>query len=395
MKNKIFEKQLLNLPDKVIWCKNCVMSNQRPRIIFNSEGVCSGCLNVEYKNTINWEKREEELNILLDQHRSKTGDWDVIVPSSGGKDSGYVAHMLKYKYNMNPITVTWAPLEYTEIGKKNLESSIDSGLSNYLFTPNRSMQRKLARLSLEELGDAFHVFVLGQVSYPFHLALKLGINLVFYGENGEAEYAGDPNFFDKPYKPSEEWINQYFKGSNFLDLVNYGIKNKEYLSEKDISSGDLKYYVPPNKDDLKKLGVKGKHFFSYYKKWIPQENFYYCVENTGFRPNLERSEGTYSKYASLDDKMDGFHFYLRFIKFGLGRCSEDASHEIRDGHITRDEGISLMSKYEGEFPKKYYEDFKKYLNITDDDFWEIVDSWRSDKIWKKVNNDWQLKYPIK
>ena len=93
--------------------------------------------------------------------------------------------------------------------------------------------------------------------------------------------------------------------------------------------------------------------------------------------------------------MDGFHYYLRYIKFGLGRCCEEASHEIRDGHITREEGISLMEKYEGEFPKKYYKDFKEYLDINDDKFWEIIDSWRSDNLWKKENNEWKLKYPIK
>ena len=85
-----------------------------------------------------------------------------------------------------------------------------------------------------------------------------------------------------------------------------------------------------------------------------QENYYYCVDNTGFKPNNERTEGTYSKYSSLDDKMDGFHYYMRYIKFGLGRCSEEASHEVRDNHITREEGIKLMNKYEGEFPKKIF-----------------------------------------
>ena len=395
MINKIYEKQIIKLPKDVKWCKKCVMSNQRPRIFFDENGICSGCLNAEYKKTVNWNKREDELKKLLDKHRSKNDNWDVIVPSSGGKDSGYVAHKLKYEYAMNPLTVTWSPLEYTEIGWQNLQSLIDSGLTNILFTPNKKMQKKLARLCFEELGDAFHVFVLGQVSFPFHIALKMGVKLVFYGENGEAEYSGDPKFFDKPFKPIIEWKDQYFKGNNFIDLIDYGIKNKNYLNKKDINDADLKFYFPPKAVDLEKAEIMGKSFFSYYNKWIPQENFYYCVENTGFRPNFERSEGTYSKYASLDDKMDGFHYYLRYIKFGLGRCCEEASHEIRDGHITREEGISLMKKYEGEFPKKYYKDFKEYLDINDDKFWEIIDSWRSDNLWKKENNEWKLKYPIK
>ena len=112
---------------------------------------------------------------------------------------------------------------------------------------------------------------------------------------------------------------------------------------------------------MKKLEIKNRiHFFSYYKYWDPQENFYYCVDKTGFETNEERSEGTYSKYASLDDKTDGFHYYLSYIKFGIGRSTSDSAHEVRDGKITRDEGIALVKKFDGEFPKNI---FTKHLII--------------------------------
>lgn len=388
-----FEKQIGQLPKKVIWCRKCLMSNQRPRIIFNNDNVCSGCINSNYKNTINWKKREKELINLLDKYRSKNGNYDVLVPSSGGKDSGYVAHQLKYKYNMNPLTVTWSPLSYTEIGRNNFYSLINSGFSNILCTPNGALQRKFARLAFEELGDPFHVFVLGQLSFPFHMAIKFGIKLVFYGENGELEYAGDAEVGDKPVKPPKFWTKHHFKGSSFEKLLRYGVSSKDYLKGYRFKKSDLEFYVPPAERNILKAGIKGIHFYSYYKKWTPQENYYYCVENTGFKPNIERSEGTYSKYASLDDKIDCIHYYMRYIKFGLGRCSEDASHEIRDGHLTREEGLSLMSKYEGEFPKKYFKEFLEYLDITEQNFFKIVDSWRLPHIWKKDNNKWVLRNP--
>ena len=100
---------------------------------------------------------------------------------------------------------------YTEIGLKNLQSKIDAGFDNILFRPNGLTQRKLARLCLEELGDAFHVFVLGQLAYPVDMAVKMNINLIFYGENGELEYAGDPEYVDKPFKPSSEWQEHFIK----------------------------------------------------------------------------------------------------------------------------------------------------------------------------------------
>ena len=192
------KKQILDIPKEVIWCKKCVLSNQRPRVIFNNDGICSACVNLEYKTKIDWKKREDSLKKLLDSHRSANGNWDVIVPSSGGKDSGFVAHKLKYEYNMNPLLVTWSPLIYTDIGIENFNSLVDTGFTTLKCSPNGKVHRKLARLSFEEFGDAFHVFVLGQMFYPLHMAIKFNIKLIFYGENGEVEYAGEPGAVDKP-----------------------------------------------------------------------------------------------------------------------------------------------------------------------------------------------------
>lgn len=158
--------KLYNLPEKVKFCKVCVVSNQRPRISFNKEGICNACVNIKNKPKVNWTDREKELKDLLSKYRKKNGKFDVIVPSSGGKDSSIVAHKLKYKYNMNPLTVTWAPHVYTEIGWKNFQGLIHSGLSNILGTPNGKVHRRLTRDSLIEIGDPFQPFIYGQVSFP-------------------------------------------------------------------------------------------------------------------------------------------------------------------------------------------------------------------------------------
>ena len=119
--------QMYHLPQKVKYCKKCTMSNQRPRITFDEEGVCSACRFNEAKRNIDWDAREQELKELCDKFRSKDGSWDVIVPCSGGKDGGFVAHQLKYKYGMHPLTVTWSPLVPTEIGRKNLDAFVETG----------------------------------------------------------------------------------------------------------------------------------------------------------------------------------------------------------------------------------------------------------------------------
>ena len=151
--------------------------------------------------------------------------------------------------------------------------------------------------------------------------------------------------------------------------------------------------MSPSNEKLDSIGTE-LHFWSYYKKWIPQENYYYCIENTGFQANPSRSEGTYSKYASLDDKLDGFHYYLSYIKFGLGRATSDSAHEIRDDHITREEGIQLVKKFDGEFPEKYFDIFLEYCDISENHFWDVINSWRSDHLWEKKNQEWNLKSKI-
>jgi N-acetyl sugar amidotransferase len=360
------------------------MSNQRPRIIFDKEGICSACRYAEYKQTkIDWSLREKELKELCDRFR-KSNEYDVIVPSSGGKDSSYVAHQLKYKYGMNPLTVTWAPHIYTDIGWKNFQSAIHKGgLDNILGSPDGITHRKLTKLAFEILGDPFQPFIYGQTNFPLQIAVKYKIPLVMYGENGEVEYGGDmKNAFSPTRDYRVDHKKHYFSGISPEDLIHYGI------SEKDIFR-----YSAPTVEELDALGVE-IHFLGYYKKWIPQEHYYYCVEHTGFMANSERNEGTYSKYASLDDKLDGFHYYLAFIKFGIGRATSDTAHEIRDGHITREEGVRLVRKFDGEFPKKYFKEFLEYCDITEDYFWEVIDSWRSPHLWEKVNGQWKLKFQV-
>lgn len=367
---------------EIKFCKLCTMSNQRPRITFDENGVCSACNYAEYKRTqIDWIERERELKALCDRYRKGNGEYDVIVPSSGGKDSGFVAHQLKYHYGMTPLTVTWAPMKATEIGRKNLDAFIDSGFDNVLGKPNGQITRKLCALATKYLGDPFQPFIYGQTNFPLQVSVRYRIPLIMYGENGEVEYGGDMKNALRPDRDLADHTKHYFSGFA-----------PEFWTEHGISTADLKPFMAPEYESILKNGTQ-IHFMGYYKLWNPQENYYYCAENTGFTPNTERSEGTYSKYASLDDCLDGYHYYFGYIKFGIGRATSDAAHEIRDGMITRDEGIALVKRFDGEFPKKYLTDFLDYCSMTEEGFQDIVDNWRAPHIWEK-HDYWHLRKPI-
>jgi len=393
-KTKILDKQLEKLPKKVIFCKRCVVSNQRPRIKIDKEGICSACrYHDEKNNLIDWKKREAKLVELLDKHRSKDGSFDVVVPSSGGKDSAIVSHQLKHRYNMHPLTVTWAPFMYTDIGWKNYVNFVESGFDNILSYPNGKLHRKLSRVAFELKGDAWEPFTFGQKAYAFHIALKFNIPLIFYGENGEVEYGGSSKNKNKPFESIKDWEELYFKGAGVDALVKAGLDMGVFKKD-EIKSKTFELYRTPPLEKIDKLGAQ-MHWFSYYHKWIPQENFYYATKHTNFEANPDgRSEGTYTKYSSIDDKTDGFHFYLGYIKFGLGRASRDAQMEVRSKHITREEAVSLVRRYDREFPQKYFNEFLEYLDITKEHFWKVLDKYRAPHLWKKIKGKWKLKYIV-
>ena len=374
--------KMFNLPKEVKFCEKCVVSNQRPRIVLNEEGICNACEYAKRLNEIDWDQRGRELRDLCESARSKNGYYDVVVAASGGKDSSFISYVLKEEYNMHPLTVTWSPLKYTEVGWENYQNLIHSGFDNIKFTPNGKVARLLTKYCFEEYGKPFQAFIYGVVAFPLRVALQHKIPLVFYGENTECAYGGNPH---NENSCKRDWDDV---------LAQSVVVSPSYWSKYGLSPTDLLPFQMPDVGELKKMGVAW-HFMGYYKKWIPQENYYLAKKYTGFSPNPDgRSEGTYSKYASLDDRIDGFHFYLSYIKFGIGRATSDAAHEIRDGHLTREEGVRLVRKYDGEFPKKYFKEFLEYCDISEHRFWEIIDSWRSPHLWVKEDGQWKLRYQV-
>jgi len=185
------------------------------------------------------------------------------------------------------------------------------------------------------------------------------------------------------YSTTDPNKNLYFSGLNL-----------DKLSKEKIFKKDLEIYKPISRDLVKKNKIE-VHFFSYYKKWSPHENYYYVMKNCNFTTNQDgRSEGTYTKFSSLDDKLDGQHYFTTFIKFGIGRATADCCRDIRDGFLTRDEAIKLVKKYDGEFPKKYFLDFLNYIKMSPDEYWDIIDKIRPRHLWKKSGNKWELKKTV-
>jgi N-acetyl sugar amidotransferase len=408
------------LPTDVKFCTRCVISNQRPSsaiefkhtaeskkatINLDEEGVCDACLTAELKKaTINWDERERELIELCDRYRKDDGSYDCLVPGSGGKDSFYQAHVLKYKYGMNPLTVTWAPHMFTDWGWKNFQSWLGAGFDNYLHTPNPRVHRLITRLAVENLFHPFQPFMIGQKAFAPKLAAMMGIPLIFYGEN-EAEYGN-------PIKDNSSATRdfEYFSGDDQSQIYLGGVTLQNLYGHFGVTKVDLEPYLPINPSKLVEKNIK-VHYLGYYLPWHPQGAYYYAVEHGGFEASPERTPGTYSKYISIDDKIDDFHFYTTFIKFGIGRATYEAAQEIRNGEIERIEGVALAQKYDGEFPERFANEIFDYLSIPENEFpiacnmFEqpvmdrpyfdaLTDSFRSPHLWKKENGEWKRRHTV-
>lgn len=391
------------LPEKVVFCKRCVMSNQRPAstaefkhtisskkvtLHIDEEGICDACRQAEIKDQIDWEKRESELLELLDKYRRDDGYYDCIVPGSGGKDSAFQAHVLKYKYGMHPLTITWPPILYTDYGYRNYKNWVEvGGFDNIAFKQNGRVMKLLTRLSIENLFHPFQTFILGQKNLAPKIAAKFGIPLIFYGEN-EAEY-GNP-IADNSTSLRDK---SYYSMNNIDDVYLAGIPIRELIEKYDVSLADLMTFLPADYKELERSNIE-VHYLGYYLKWTPQEAYYYAVENTGFQARPFRTQGTYSKYNSIDDKIDDLHYYTTFIKFGIGRATYDASQEIRNKHITREEGMALVKRFDGEFPDGYFDEIMDYIGMEPERFMELCDKFRSPHLWVKEDGEWKLRHTV-
>lgn len=391
------------LPKEVKFCKRCVMSNQRPastaefkhtiqskKVTLNidDEGICDACRHAEVKERINWKVREDELLRLLDRYRKNDGSYDCLVPGSGGKDSAYQSHVLKYKYGMNPLTLTWPPILYTEYGYRNFQNWINvGGFDNISFNRNGKAMKLLTRLSIENLLHPFQTFILGQKNLAPKIAAKFGIPLIFYGEN-EAEY-GNP-IADNSSSLRDK---SYFSAQHVDDIYLGGVSIKNLREQYGLGMADVAPFLPAMPEDLASAKIE-VHYLGYYLKWTPQEVYYYAVENTGFHARPFRTQGTYSKYNSIDDKIDDLHYYTTFIKFGIGRATYDASQEIRNKHLLREEGVALVQKYDGEFPDRYFNDIMDHLELKPERFHELCDQFRSPHLWKQEQGTWKLRHNV-
>ncbi len=356
------------------------MPDSRPRIVFDEDGVCNACHTAAAKSDIDWSARRAEFLSLVDRYRAR-GPYDCIVPWSGGKDSSAIAHKLKFEFGLNPLLVTFSPLMPTDVGVHNREALIQAGFDHVMVRPNQKVARELARRFFIERGNPKVHWDAGVNAAPVQMAVHLNVPLVFYAEHGESEYGGK--------LLSEE----HAKIRDIAEVLEHQIgDHPSNWVGGDISERDLAPYIYPEAEDIQRVGVKAL-YFGYFFPWDVVDNFNYIRKQIDFRTWPQgRVDGTFTDFDSLDDKIDNLYYYMQMIKFGFGRASRDASRQIYRGRMTREQALEIARNYDDEFPKTYFDEHLGYLNLTEPDFYALVDKHRNPEVWKFEGNHWKLRY---
>ncbi len=369
---------------EIRYCKKCLMPTTRPRVIFNEDGVCNACLNAEEKKRIDWEARRREFLALVEPYRSRDGSWDCIVPWSGGKDSSSIAYRLKFEFGLNPLLVTFSPQLPNEVGNHNREMLIRLGFDHFFFRPNQRIHRHLARRFFIERGNLKVAWDAGINVLPVMVAVKHRIPLIFYAEHGESEYGG------------RVLSEEHKKFRDFTEFIEHQVGDDPRNWVDDVvTPNDLNPYVYPDLEEVAAVGVKAL-YFAYFFRWSMYENYQFIKDKIDFWTHPQgRTVGTFTDFDSLDDKVDNLYYYMQYIKFGFGRAVRDASRMIQNGHLTREEGLALARKYDGEFPEEFLDEVLDYLEMDRTEFTEVVDMHRNPEIWKRdAHNDWALRVPL-
>lgn len=361
------------------YCVRCTYPIVAVNLSMREDGLCSGCVIAEEKEKLDWASREKEFRELLFSYRSKDGNnYDCIVPVSGGKDSHFQVSYIKETLGLNPLLVTYYTHNYTETAEHNLKNiSREFGVDHFVFTPSLATVRKMNVAAFEKTGDMSWHFHCGVWTLPFQIAVRFGIPLVVYGEHGFMDLAGQYSFDDRPEFTARDRKESCLRGYDWYDFVGL-----EGLTEK-----DLLWARYPTDEEIARVGVRGI-FLGVYLYWDGNKNAE-DMQKRGFRPHPEPFERTYRRSSNVDDiHENGIKDWLKFVKFGYGRCTDHTSKDIRLGIMTREQGIALVRQYDHVVPEKSLKHFLDMTGMDREKFFRIADTFRDPRVWRIENGKW-------
>lgn len=368
---------------KIQWCRNCLAMSTRPRITFDDRGFCNACCWMEKKQYIDWRKRKTELDKVLKRHRRVDGFFDCLVPVSGGKDGSYVAHQLKHKHGMKPLCLTVNPPLQLKVGQQNLKAFVASGYEHIGISPCPSIMQKLNKVGFVKLGFPYYGWLTAIQATPVRIASNMGINLIFYGEDGEVEYGGTNKTEAEPIYNVEYMKKIYLEGG--YDTI---------LRELSADEKGTTFFKFPFMEESKSRRLDITHW-SYFENWDPYRNYIVAKSECGLTECSESSPGTFTNYSQTDQSLYSLHTYLMYLKYGFGRANQDACIEIRRGAMDRQQAINLVKLYDGQMPEDQIPEYLSYFKMTRDEFFAVLKKWANKDLFRIENYKFTPLFSIK
>ena len=372
-----------NIKPNVNYCVNCTLpSSSAVPLEFNEDGVCSSCATKGEARQVDWSRREKLFKSMVDEYKSLGGDYDCLIPVSGGKDSYWQVH-LAIKYGLRPLLVTYNGNNYSETGLKNLKNMRDVfNVDHIFYTPSIGTIKKLNRLCQKLIGDMNWHAHAGIFTYPIKVAVEKKIPLVIWGEHGFMDLGGMHS-----YKDMVEFTYRYrhehcLRGYEWYDMVESA---KEY--GEDLTSEEMTAWKYPSDDEIESVDVRGIYISNFFQ-WEANDHGPLMRELYGFLESEEPFERTYKTMSNLDDMHEnGIHDYMKWIKFGYGRATDHTAKDIRSGIMSRKEGILQIKKRDHIKSKDLYR-WLEYVGWSEDEFDKIADSFRDPSVWWIKSGEW-------
>lgn len=365
------------------YCKRCVLPETHDTLEFDEDGVCGVCKQIDYRDEkIDWEERKKMLLDLVDEYRDK-GEYDCIVPFSGGKDSTFQLWYVVKELGLKPLVVRFNHWGYRPLVHKNNTRTFKIlGVDVLEFTPSWHVTRELMLESLKRKGDFCWHCHTGVYAHTMQIAIKYNTPLLIWGET-LAEYASWYSY-DEFEEVDEKRFNR---------TMNLGITADdmyEFLGGR-VKKRDLYPFAYPPRDELMKIKCKSICLGNYIK-WDTKKQVEIIKEELGWEGQAVEGIPPEYDYEKIECQWQGIRDYCKYIKRGYGRTNHLACIDIRNKRMTREEGWKLVEQYDGKKPASL-EHFLEFLQITEDEFVEIVSKhaihpWKFDL--SKIEKDHEL-----
>lgn len=360
------------------YCQKCILPDTRPNLVIGNDGICNACKSHGTKSDIDWGKRELAFQDVVENAKRHSKGYDCLIPVSGGKDSTWqVVKCLEY--GLNPLAVTWKSPARTDIGADNLKNLLSLGVDHIDYQVNPKVEKKFLKRSLLRYGATAIPMHMAIFNIPLKIAAKFDIPLVVWGENSAFEYGGKEDE-RLGFRLDKNWFKKFG--------VTHGTTAQDWISA-NLSVKELTPYWGISDEEMDNKGVLAI-FLGYYFRWDPATSLAVAIKN-GFKARDEGPKTGYYNYADIDDDFISIHHWLKWYKFGFTRLFDNLSIEIRNDRMTRNEAIKIVAERGDGTPQEDIDKFCRFIDITRESFFTIIERFRNKDIWCIKNGKWMIR----